>query len=118
MKKYLLLLCFLPSISLAAGPYDGVWQTGDTTFTIINQNGEQVLATGVDLSDRKFTLSVGIFVGNTLTVQSIVDDGVSVNQVVFDSATSGTATLVSCTPSPGFECNVPIGTSIAIARIF
>ncbi|MEX0965402.1 MAG: hypothetical protein WDZ52_15335 [Pseudohongiellaceae bacterium] len=103
----------------AAGPYDGIWQTSDSTYSTVNQNGSTVIVVGLDLVDGDFAISTGELVGSELVLSTAVGNGAQiVSRVNFISATSATVTLLSCVPDPGYICTLPNGIALTITKVF
>ncbi len=118
MKKLLLVLFLMPSLAFAAGPYDGIWQSSNTGYTIVNQNGNRIIATSISLSDGRFTIFGGEIEGSTLSLGSIIGDATSEMNIVFESPTKATAQVVSCVPNPGFICLFSPGLTIVFNKVF
>lgn len=103
----------------ADGAYDGIWQITDGLYSSIAQNGDQVIVLDLDTTNTQFVVSQGTISGNIIEVTTILGGNASVTErIEFHSETSGTSTLLACTPNPGFSCLLPIGSTIPITKAF
>jgi len=117
MKKVLMFVAlFFASPVFGASLYDGAWDTPGPFFASFHQNGSQILMLVLQKDGSEWEAAIGSISGNTATASSVLS---SVNfqvRVVFQSATQGLVTILSCIPQS--ECTFPAGTQITITKIF
>lgn len=120
MKKLLLIFTFLllPYQAQAGGIYDGIWQTSDSTYSTVNQNGNTIIVVGLDLIEGDFAVSTGTLIGNEVILTSVIGNAQVTSRAVLTSLTTATFTLLSCVPNPGYICVIPIGTTALATKVF
>ncbi|MES3007106.1 MAG: hypothetical protein V4751_04970 [Pseudomonadota bacterium] len=124
MKKLLCALLFTLAATQAAAQttYTGVWAMDvplTTNYYSVHQNGSAVIVASLDASDAEWEALQGSITSNVAVVNSIYTQGGSFNvRITFSSTTTGSFVVLSCTPSPGRVCAVPVGVTIPIKKIF
>jgi hypothetical protein len=119
LKVFGLILILWGAPIYAEGLYDGIWQTSESGFSTVNQNGNMIIVIGLDTEDGRWGASSGILEGNQSIISTIISGGAQIiSRVEFTSLTTATATLISCIPDPGFVCLAPNGFTFVINKVF
>lgn len=102
----------------AAGLYDGIWQVSESGFATLNQNGNSVIITELDLDEGDFSVTSGTLINNEAVFSTIYGNVSATYRIVFNSLTTATLTVLSCIPDPTSICNFSAGTSILLTKVF
>jgi len=123
MYKKITLAIFIAllSVNLYAGDYDGLWLLeGETEFTMVRQNGDQLLMIGIEGDQSGWWADFGTISGNTAQMETIIDtSNTSVEfTVIFTSSTKAEAVITSCTGPTCSDEETSPGASFVFNKIF
>lgn len=121
MKKILMFVAVLliPVQSMAAGLYDGIWQIIPGTYISVHQRDNELAIILVEVGEEWNALA-GTISGNAATVTSAAGPMQATARITFNSATSATVVLITCSDptSPNPACAFPNGVPIPVTKVF
>lgn len=127
MKKFVVLLAMvfgaMPASAQAAGPYDGIWAAtyqGSPIGYFSAHESTGTLVVALLPAERSYWEAfIGQRNDNAASLTTIVGDASAAISVTFTSATTFTATQISCVPKQsGARCLFPDGAVFQGNKIF
>lgn len=107
IKRFILLFALFPTLSFAAGDYDGIWETDNNILYSIHQNGDVMVFTELRMDSSEFSVLVGVSRENLATL--LLFNGpprASIRlDITFTSASSLSINMIECTGPFGFPCS-------------
>lgn len=124
MKKIIIAMIgflLMANEASAAGIYDGIYQLNPNIgyVTILEQNGIMIGIINETYGGYSWGAASGVLNGTSVQVSTIIGNLNEIINVNFTSATTFTATIVSCSPkTSGYYCLFKAGQTLTGTKIW